>query len=447
GIPVTTRHNEVAPSQYEFAPVFERAHIATDHNLLTMAVMKRVAHEHGFECLLHEKPFAGVNGSGKHNNWSLADDRGNNLLDPGSTPHENAQFLVFLTAVLRAVHGHADLLRASIATPGNDHRLGANEAPPAIISVFLGETLTEVVKAIISGEPATVREKRFLYIGVSSLPPLPSHDSDRNRTSPFAFTGSKFEFRAVGSGQNIARPNMILNTIVAESLCAVCDRIEAARGAGKSLNDAVQEVLRTDLREHESVIFNGDNYSTEWHAEAARRGLPNLPSCVEALPAFITPKAIALFGGQGVLNEEELQSRYRIKLDGYIKTVAMEAALMSNLGRSVILPVCFDAQNRMAVSTESARAILGNVSFTEQVEFVARYSTAVTRLMNTLENLDRVVGEAENHGNDPLAKASFQRSQVLPAMAELRTAADSLELLTDDAVWPLPKYREMLFLA
>ncbi|MFZ5434324.1 MAG: glutamine synthetase III, partial [Calditrichota bacterium] len=334
GIPITTRHNEVAPSQYEFAPVFERSHIATDHNLLTMSVMRRVAHRHGFECLLHEKPFAGVNGSGKHNNWSLADDSGNNLLDPGNTPHENAQFLVFLTAVLRAVHIHADLLRASVATPGNDHRLGANEAPPAIISVFLGETLTDVVKSIISGSAASTRTKQFLDIGISSLPPLPKHDSDRNRTSPFAFTGSKFEFRAVGSGQNIARPNMVLNTIVAEALDELADQIESARGAGKSLPDAVQGVIQSELRQREPIIFNGDNYSKEWHDEAAKRGLPNLRTCVDAFPAFIAPKSIALFTKQSVLTAEELHSRYRIKLENYIKIITIEAALMSNLGRT-----------------------------------------------------------------------------------------------------------------
>jgi len=447
GIPVTTRHNEVAPSQYEFAPVFERAHIATDHNLLTMAVMKRVAHSHGFECLLHEKPFAGVNGSGKHNNWSLADDAGNNLLDPGHTPHENAQFLVFLTAVLRAVHVHADLLRASVATPGNDHRLGAHEAPPAIISVFLGETLTGVVRAIISGSAAAAREKRFLDIGISSLPPLPRHDSDRNRTSPFAFTGSKFEFRAVGSGQNISMPNVVLNTIVAESLSVICDRIESDRGAGKSLEQAVQEIVRAELAGHEAIIFNGDNYSAEWHAEAARRGLPNLPNCVDALPAFVTPKAVALFKDQRVLSEEELQSRYRIKLQSYGKTITVEATLMSEIGRSAILPACLKSQQRLSASIQSARAALNDASLGEQTDYVSRYSAAVTRFLVALDRLDQTLSESNGSGSDPLIRAESQRSRVLPAMTETRAAADVLELLTDDALWPLPKYRELLFIA
>jgi glutamine synthetase len=447
GIPITTRHNEVAPCQYEFAPVFERAHIAADHNQLTMTVMMRVAHHHGFECLLHEKPFAGINGSGKHNNWSLADDQGNNLLDPGTTPHENAQFLVFLTAVIRAVHVHADLLRAAVATPSNDHRLGANEAPPAIISVYLGETLSDVVNALISGGAATERTPSFIDIGVASLPPLPRHDSDRNRTSPFAFTGSKFEFRAVGSAQNVSRPNMVLNTIVAESLTAVALRIEAELAGGRDLAEAVRLVLQQELRAHEAVLFNGDNYSEAWHREAETRGLPNLRTCVDAFPAWTTPKAIELFTSQRVLSAEELQSRTRIFVENYIKTITIEAALMSNLGRTVILPAGFSYQQQTVASVGSAKEFLGSAMFSEQVDFAGRVCQSVTRLCAALDVLDRVRHEADSLEEDPLARAEFCRGTMLPAMDEVRSAADALEAVADDALWPLPKYHEMLFLA
>jgi glutamine synthetase len=447
GIPVTTRHNEVAPSQYEFAPVFERSHVATDHNLLTMSVMMQVARHHGFECLLHEKPFAGVNGSGKHNNWSLADEHGHNLLNPGSTPQQNAQFLVFLTAVLRAVHVHADLLRASVATPNNDHRLGANEAPPAIISVFLGEKLTEIVKALISGSEAATRPQSYIDIGVASLPHLPRHDSDRNRTSPFAFTGSKFEFRAVGSAQNVARPNMMLNTIVAESLNAISDQIERQMTSGKSFNDAVKIVVQKELREHETIIFNGDNYAAAWHKEAESRGLPNLRSCVDAIPCLITRKAVHLFSSQGVLTEEELRSRYHIQLEQYIKTLSMEAAVISNLGRTMILPAALEYQHRAAVSLTSVRTAVATASHAEQTALLTGLTAAIERFSAALGKLDEIRHEIEPAGEDLAAKAQYCRERVLSAMEDARAGGDALELLIDDALWPLPKYREMLFVA
>ncbi|HEY3294775.1 MAG TPA: glutamine synthetase III [bacterium] len=446
GIPITTRHNEVAPSQYEFAPVFERAPIAADHNQLTMTMLMRIARRHGLECLLHEKPFAGINGSGKHNNWSMSDDRGNNLLEPGHTPHENAQFLVFLTAVIRGVHIHADLLRAAVATPQNDHRLGANEAPPAIISIFLGEKLTEVVKDIISGTETAARTKSFLNIGVSSLPPLPRHDSDRNRTSPFAFTGNKFEFRAVGSSQNISTSNASVNAIVAESLSVMADAIEKETAGGKSLNDAVRAVIQKELREHEAIIFNGDSYSEAWHIEAAKRGLPNLRSCVEALPAYITPKAAKLFTGQAILSEEELQSRYRIKLEHYIKAITIEAAMMSNIGRTLILPAGFGYQDSVASAVNSVRQVQKEAMLPEQTDFVARVCAAVARMQAALDRLDRVRAEADGMEEDLLGKAEFCRHTILAAMDEARASGDALELLVDDALWPLPKYREMLFI-
>lgn len=446
GIPVTTRHNEVAPSQYEFAPVFEHAHVAVDHNLLTMSVMRHVARRHGLECLLHEKPFAGVNGSGKHINWSLADDQGGNLLDPGGTPHENAQFLVFLTAVIRAVHIHADLLRAAVATPGNDHRLGANEAPPAIISIYLGDKLTEVVAALIANAAAASKPRDFITIGVSSLPPLPKHDSDRNRTSPFAFTGCKFEFRAVGSGQNIARPTMIVNTIVAESLNAMAAAIEAGLQAGLALHDAMRQAVQRELRDHAAILFNGDNYSEEWHREAAARGLPNLRTTVDALPALVTPKAIALFAATGVLNAAELQSRYRIKLENYIKTVTIESALMSNLGRTLLLPAALRYQGAAAAAVEETGDLLDDDLPKAHVQYVARICAAVAQFIGALDNLDAARGESEGNGADLLEHAAFCRDRILPAMAEARAAGDALELLVDDRLWPLPKYRELLFL-
>jgi glutamine synthetase len=446
-IPVTTRHNEVAPSQYEFAPVFERVEVATDHNLLTMSVMKRVAHRHGMECLLHEKPFAGVNGSGKHNNWSLSDDAGHNLLDPGHTPHDNAQFLVFLTAVIRAVHLHADLLRASVATPGNDHRLGANEAPPAIISIFLGEQLTSVVQAIVAGETATTKPQSYLHIGVAALPPLPRHDSDRNRTSPFAFTGSKFEFRAVGSGQNIATCNMVLNTMVAESLNAIASRIEAAISSGQNLNDAVLMVLQQELREHQAILFNGDSYSEAWHREAEKRGLPNLKDCVEAIPVYVSPKSIELLTQHKVLSREELESRYRIKLEHYIKTIGMEAALMSDLGRTLILPAAMESEGRISSTIAAVKSAREGHPELKQVEYGNRIVSGVTRLLGALDVLDQVRGHAAGTGEDLLVEAKHCRDVMLPAMGEARAAADALEAAMDDTLWPLPKYSEMLFLS
>jgi glutamine synthetase len=447
GVPITTRHNEVAPSQYEFAPIFERAHVAADHNQLTMTMLMRVARRHGLECLLHEKPFAGINGSGKHNNWSLSDDHGVNLLDPGRTPHENAQFLVFLTAVIRAVHIHADLLRASVATPNNDHRLGANEAPPAIISVFLGEQLSQVVTSLVSGVESAAKHKTAVNIGVSSLPPLPRHESDRNRTSPFAFTGNKFEFRAVGSSQSVSTANAVLNGIVAESLSMMADSIEQERAAGKALNDAVRAVVQKELRDHEAVIFNGDSYSEAWHREAEKRGLPNLRSCVEALPALVTPKAVRLFTEQGILSEEEVRSRYRIKLENYVKTIGMEAALMSNMGRTMILPAALVYQNNMASAVNAAKMAAGNAVFTGQVDFVAGICEAVTRFSSALDHLDAIRAESDRMEEDLLAKAEFCRNRILTAMEEARASGDALELLVDDALWPLPKYREILFVA
>ncbi len=446
GIPVTTRHNEVAPSQFEIAPVFERVNVATDHNQLTMVVMKRVAHKHHFECLLHEKPFAGVNGSGKHNNWSMADDFGNNLLDPGHTPQENAQFLVFLTSVIRAVHVHADLLRASIATPHNDHRLGANEAPPAIMSIYLGDVLSHVVDSIVQGSTATKRQQQFLDIGVSTLPALPMHDSDRNRTSPFAYTGNKFEFRAVGSGQNVARPNMVLNTIVADSLEFMATDIESRIKSGHPFNEAVQNSVQQQLSEHSAVIFNGDNYSAEWHSEAASRGLPNLRSCIDAVPALVTAKATELFTKTKVLNEQELQSRYIIILENYVKTIAIEAGVTSDMGRTMILPAAIAYQKLCAESLEAFGTASEKPSNAQRA-MLTKIGAAVDRMIEALDRLDESRRVSDSHHGDPIDHARMYKEQVLPAMLDTRAAGDSLEEIVEDRLWPLPKYREMLFLA
>ncbi|MBK6765855.1 MAG: glutamine synthetase III [bacterium] len=446
GIPVTTRHNEVAPGQFEFAPVFERANIATDHNMLMMSVMRRVAARHDLACLMHEKPFAGINGSGKHNNWSMADDRGNNLLEPGNTPQENAQFLVFLTAVVRALHLHSDLMRASIASAANDHRLGANEAPPAIISVYSGDTLTEVVEAIIDGQSAKAKEKTFLNIGVSNLPPLPLHDSDRNRTSPFAFTANKFEFRAVGSGQNIARPNMVLNTIVAESLGYMADGIETTLKTETDFNAAVRSVVQRELTAHRAVLFGGDGYSAEWHKEAERRGLPNLRTVVDAIPAFITPRAIALFASQSVLTDAELHSHYHVKLDTYIKMLSIEAGLMSSMGATQILPAALEYQSRVATAVHRTEDVLPSTTLIGQRKLLELVAAAIERFIARLQHLDRAraaVPETDDHR----IVATYFRDFIIPAMQELRAAGDELEVLLDDDLWPMPKYRQLLHLS
>src|SRR4051812_15119227 len=356
GVPVKTRHNEVAPAQYEIAPLFENANVATDHNMLVMETLKRVASRYGLQLLLHEKPFAGVNGSGKHLNWSMADDFGNNLLKPGDTPHENAQFLLFLAAVIRSVSRHGDLLRLTVAHAGNDHRLGANEAPPAIISVFLGDMLQDIVEQIEKGGAKSTKAGGTMQIGVSVLPTLPRDAGDRNRTSPFAFTGNKFEFRAVGSSQSIAGPNVVLNTIVAESLDEIATQLENAVSSGKDLNTEIQALLPKLIAESKKVIFNGDNYSEKWHAEAEARGLPNRKSTVDSLPDLVSPKSIALFGKYGVFSERELHSRFEIFLENYKKTITIEAQLTAQIGCRQILPAALRYQAEVAGSIAQLKA-------------------------------------------------------------------------------------------
>ncbi len=450
GVPVKTRHNEVAPGQFEVAPIFEASNVACDHNMLLMEIFRKTALKHGLRCLLHEKPFSGINGSGKHNNWSMADDEGNNLLEPGSTPHENEQFLVVLTAVIRAVNKYGALLRASIASAHNDHRLGANEAPPAIMSIYLGDKLAEVVTGIISGKADDKgKAKRVIEIGVSMLPEISPDESDRNRTSPFAFTGNKFEFRAVGSSQSIAWPNTILNTMVADSLQYVADAIEAETKKGTELKKAVQTVVKKVLTENERVIFNGDNYSEAWHKEAEKRGLPNFRNTVEALPALVTKEAKELFAEQGVLREDELESRYHIMLEAYCKTINIESLLTAEIASTMILPAAIEYQSQLASAIVATKAAIGGAQITAHESMLRDLCNKIGHLHGAIDVLNSYIkgskDDDEGH-SDVYTHARYYQERVISAMNEVRAAADELETLVDDSLWPLPKFREMLYI-
>jgi len=446
GIPIKTRHNEVAPAQFEIAPVYERCNIAVDHNMLVMETLRSVAVRHGLQCLLHEKPFAGINGSGKHTNWSLLDDKGNNLLEPGSTPGENAQFMVLLAAVVRSVHRYGALLRAAIAGAGNDHRLGANEAPPAILSVYLGEQLTEVVNGLISGTKPSASRSNVLNIGVSALPPLPMDASDRNRTSPFAFTGNKFEFRAVGSSMTIGRPNTFLNTIVAESMDHMATAIEEAVRKGASRQDAVQKVVQDTLAESQKVIFSGDNYADQWQIEAERRGLPNLRNTPDALDALLTRESRDLFEKYGVYTTAELESRHTVMLETYTKTLNIESLLAARIAKDQILPAAVRYQRELAESIVRTREASAKANVKGAVTTLDDLSEQISLFREALDRLDRVRHEADELHHDARAQGRHYRDVVLPAMAAVREIGDILELIVDDSIWPLPKYREMLFI-
>jgi glutamine synthetase len=442
GVPVKTRHNEVSPAQYEIAVTFENANVATDHNMLVMETMKRVADRYGLQLLLHEKPFVGVNGSGKHLNWSLADDLGNNLLRPGDTPHDNAQFLLFLVAVMRAVTRHADLLRVSVANAHNDHRLGANEAPPAIISIFLGEMLHDIVEQIERGGARSAKTGGELKIGVSVLPTLPRDSGDRNRTSPFAFTGNKFEFRAVGSSQSIAGSIVVLNTIVAESLDDFATQLEHAVATGKDLNAEIQSVLQTAVKESKHIIFDGDNYSEAWYAEAERRGLPNRRTAVDSLPDMLSPKSIKLFGKYGVLSERELHSRYEIFLENYRKTITVESQLTIQIANRMILPAALRYQAEVAAAIANLKATGATVPKI-QMAHLDELVRAIDELHGATDRLEAALDEP--HNGDSLAHARRARDSIIPAMNAVRAAGDQLEMLVADDLWPLPTYQEMLF--
>jgi glutamine synthetase len=440
GVPVKTRHNEVAPSQYEIAPVFENANVAVDHQMMTMEMLKKIAPKYGLACLLHEKPFAGVNGSGKHNNWSLSDEFGNNLLGPGDTPHDNMQFLVFCAAVLRAVDRWQGLLRASIASAGNDHRLGANEAPPAILSVFLGDMLTDIFEQLEKGAAKSTKQGGTLDMGVSVLPKLPRDAGDRNRTSPFAFTGNKFEFRAVSSGQSIAFPNMVLNAAMADSLDSVASELEAATAKGEELNKAVGKLLTKIIKEHKRIVFNGNNYSPEWEKEAGKRKLLNLKNTVDALPELVTKDAIKLLEKYKILNEREVHARYEIFLENYNKTINIEGQLMVLMANRYILPAALDYQKQIgqsvaAVKAGGGRSAQGKKLLGDYTKLVDKFKVQADVLTKTL---DHSGPSAEKH-------AKYMRDKVVPAMAKLREIGDEIEVLTPHGSWPLPTYREMLF--
>ncbi len=442
GVPVKTRHNEVAPGQYEIAPLFETTNIACDHQMQLMETLRRVAPRYGLQVILHEKPFRGVNGSGKHNNWSMATDTGINLLDPRVDAHENLQFMTFLCAVIRAVDLHADLLRASVASAGNDHRLGANEAPPAIISIFLGDMLTDLVEQIESGDYKRTIRGGELKLGARTLPQIPRHAGDRNRTSPFAFTGNKFEFRAAGSTSAVAWPNTIINTIVAESLDYIATELEKAAGKNPTpdkIEAAVKKVLQGVVKQHKRIIFNGDNYSAEWHAEAERRGLPNLKDSTEAIPVLSKRENIALFKKYRVLSKDEVEARTHVFLEKYNKESLIEAEQMIDIARTMILPAAVRQQHEFAVAVQATQA--AGVDCTSERAALEQFVGFVVRLRNAIETLTEAAAHAEA---DPLKHARHIKRRVYPAMEELRAAADQLEDNISADLWPLPTYRELL---
>jgi glutamine synthetase len=435
GVPIKTRHNEVAPAQYEVAPIFEASNVGSDHQHMTMQVMQNVARRYGLVCLLHEKPFAGVNGSGKHNNWSMGTDTGTNLLEPGDTPHENLQFLFFCAAVLQAVDEHQELLRASVAAAGQDHRLGANEAPPAIISVFLGAELEKVFSAIETGSGDAATPQTYLELGASVLPALPKHGGDRNRTSPFAFTGNKFEFRALGSSMSLGLPNTVLNTIAAEAIDDLAGKVESGVSGGSTLEEAVLAVVKDAWAAHKRIVFDGDGYSEDWHQEAESRGLANLRQTPDALPWLIEPSTVKAFEAYDVLSERELHARYEVFLEQYVTTINIEGETAASIARTMLLP--------SAITWASSLAVAGD-------------GVGVTRLKTEIDGLvdqfvERIFELEEANAGHPeteevLESAKYVQSAVIPAMDAAREVADKLEKIVPDDLWPLPKYSEILFI-
>ena len=441
GVPVKTRHNEVAPSQYELAPIFENANVATDHQMMTMETMKRIAPKYGLACLMHEKPFAGVNGSGKHLNWSMSDDLGNNLFSPGDTPHENIQFLVFCAAMLRAVNKWQGLLRMSIASAGNDHRLGANEAPPAIISVFLGDMLTDIFEQIEKGGAKRTKSGGILDTGVSVLPKLPRDAGDRNRTSPLAFTGNKFEFRAVSANQSIAFPNIAMNVAMAEALDYVATELEKAVKSKKTFDQAVKDLLPKVINENKRIIFNGNNYTDAWRKDASKRGLLNHTNTVDALPELTTPEVVRIFEKYKVLNARELHARFEVAVETYVKTVNVEAQLMVLMANRYILPAALKYQKDVAESVAAVRNVGGSVK--EAKRMLDRLSTLVDDLR---QRTDRLANALDEHAPSAEKHAKYMRDTIVPAMNALRETGDQIELMVPHELWPLPTYREMLFI-
>ena len=439
GVTSKTQHNEVAPAQHELAPIYAECNVALDHNHIVMQTLKRVACQHGMKCLLHEKPFAGVNGSGKHDNWSLTTDDGKNLLEPGKTPHENIQFLLVLTCILKAVDTHADLLRESAADPGNDHRLGANEAPPAIISVFLGEQLGDVLEQLIStGEATHSLKGGKLQTGVDTLPDLAKDATDRNRTSPFAFTGNKFEFRMVGSRDSIAGPNVVLNTIVAEAFSEACDALEKA----DNFDEAVHDLIKKYATEHQRVVFDGNGYSDAWVEEAERRGLPNIRSMVEAIPALTTDKAINMFEKFKVFTKAELESRAEIKFESYAKAINIEARTMIDMASKQIIPAIIKYTKELADTVVAVKEAGADASV--QAELLTEVSGLLAESKKALEALKVVTDQAAamEEGED---QARFYHFDVVPAMEALRAPVDKLEMIVDKEAWPMPSYGDLIF--
>ena len=439
GVPAKTKHNEVAPCQHELAPIFDTTNVAIDHNLLTMEMMKKIAPKYGLVCLQHEKPFEGVNGSGKHNNWSLSTTE-ENLLDPGDTPMENLQFLVFLAAVIKAVDEYADLLRTSVATPGNDHRLGANEAPPAIISIFVGEELEAVIDAIASDSPYAGPVKMKMDLGVDVLPKFSKDTTDRNRTSPFAFTGNKFEFRMPGSSQNLSDCDTILNTAVAKELKGYADELESA----EDFTSAAIALVKRTIRDHRRVIFNGNGYTAEWEEEAARRGLPNKKNTPAALPALIDPKNIALMEEFGVLTKVEMHSRYEVEMEHYSKIINIEALTMLEMARKQLLPAINSYMSEVANTAASKLAVSEAISVRSETKTLTRLSTDADAMSDAIDALQAAVDTAEAM-TDESAKAVSFHDDVLPKMDALRAAADDAETICGEDYWPLPSYSKMLY--
>ena len=438
GVLAKTKHNEVAPAQHELAPIYSTTNIATDHNQLMMETLKKVANRHGLVCLLHEKPFAGINGSGKHNNWSMAANDGQNLLDPGKTPHDNEQFLLFLAAVIQAVDEYADVLRVSTANPGNDHRLGANEAPPAIISIFLGEQLTDILKQIENGGAKSSKVGGELKLGVTTLPALPKDSTDRNRTSPFAFTGNKFEFRMVGSSASIAEPNTALNTIVAEILSRIATRLEKA----KDIDTEVQTIVTEIVKKHKRVIFNGNNYTDEWVKEAEKRGLPNITSTVAAIPALISDKSVKLYEKHSVLSKEELHSRCEIFLENYSKIVNIEALTMLEIAKRQILPASLTFAGKVASTIASMKSVSAKSKSAEKL--LSELTTTIDSFGKNIEALESALDKLK-HGDSTLKHAQYYRDVVFVAMGKLRFDGDILETLVDAEIWRIPTYADLLF--
>lgn len=440
GILAKTEHNEVSPAQHELAPIFSTTNIATDHNQITMEIMKNVAKRHNLVCLLHEKPFKGVNGSGKHNNWSLTTDTGVNLLEPGKSPYENAQFLLFLSAVIKAVDEYQDLMRVSVASAENDHRLGANEAPPAIISMFLGDDLEAILEAIESGKPYNGSGIEKMEIGVHVLPSFPKDTTDRNRTSPFAFTGNKFEFRSLGSSQSISGPNIILNTIVAEELKQFADELEGAEDFTEKLN----ELIKKTIKEHKRIIFNGDGYSDEWKAEAEKRGLLNLKTTVDALPTFLAPKNVELFTKHKIFTEKEMESRYEILLETYSKVINIEGLTMVDMAKKQILPAVNSYIGDLAATAKKKLAVTEGLSCKMEKDLLEKLSVLEDSAYDKANKLAALLEEGGKISNG-LAQATFYKDQILPAMEELRSDCDALEVDTAESAWPFPQYGDLLF--